>query len=132
MSPSGRLRPTRPTVARVALGFGVLLLTAFVYVVLAHGANGGNVVAIMIAVVLLIAAGNLLYGRHSTGAKALARTRDAQEAHDRAADLAADARRATAAADRRGERYCPMDPAVHDAPAVHDDAHDRARTPPSR
>jgi hypothetical protein len=98
------------TLTRLALGFGFLFLTAFVYVVLAHGANGGNIVGIIVAVVLLIAAGNLLYGRSSPGARALARTRDAQEAHDRAADLAAQARRATADADRRGERYCPMDP----------------------
>ncbi len=110
-SPARFARPTRPTLTRVLLGLGVLLLTAFVYVVLAHGANGGNVVGIVVAVIVLIAAGNLLYGRSSPGAKAHARTRDAQAAHDRAADLAADARRATAAADRRGERYCPMDPA---------------------
>ena len=105
-----RTRHSRITLTRVALALGFLVLTAFVYVVLAHGANGGNIVGIVVAVVLLIAAGNLLYGRSSPGAKALARTRDAQESHDRAADLAAEARRATTAADRRGERYCPMDP----------------------
>jgi hypothetical protein len=126
MSP-GRTRFTRPTPTRILLGLGVLFLTAFVYVVLAHGANGGNIVGIVVAVVVLIAAGNLLYGRSSPGAKALARTRDAQEAHDRAADLAAEARRATAAADRRGERYCPLDPGqVHD----HDNDHDPAHAPP--
>lgn len=103
-------RHSRLTWTRVALALGFLVLTAFVYVVLAHGANGGNIVGIVVAVVVLIAAGNLLYGRSSPGAKALARTRDAQEAHDRAADLAASARRAATAADRRGERYCPMDP----------------------
>ena len=103
-------RHSRLTLTRIALALGFLVLTAFVYVVLAHGANGGNIVGIVVAVVVLIAAGNLLYGRSSPGAKALARTRDAQEARDRAADLAAEARRATTAADRRGERYCPMDP----------------------
>jgi hypothetical protein len=103
-------RLSRPTPARLALGLGVLVLTAFVYVVLAHGANGGNIVGIVAAVVLLVAAGNLLYGRSSPGARAQARTRDAQEAHDRAADLAAEARRTTREADRRGERFCPMDP----------------------
>ena len=103
-------RRSRLTLTRIALALGFLVLTAFVYVVLAHGANGGNIVGIVVAVVLLIAAGNLLYGRSSPGAKALARTRDAQEARDRAADLAAEARRATTAAERRGERSCPMDP----------------------
>jgi hypothetical protein len=101
---------SRLTLTRLALGLGFLILTAFVYVVLAHGANGGNIVGIAVAVVVLIAAGNLLYGRNSPGAKAKARTRDAQEAHDRAADVAAGARRASAEAARHGERYCPMDP----------------------
>jgi hypothetical protein len=111
-----RHRLNRLTLTRLALGLGFLLLTAFVYVVLAHGANGGNVVGIIVAVVVLIAAGNLLYGRSAPGARALARTRDAQEAHDRAAAVAADARRATADADRRGERYCPMDPGTDPGP----------------
>ncbi len=106
-------RHSRLTLTRVLLALGFLVLTAFVYVVLAHGANGGNIVGIVVAVVVLIAAGNLLYGRSAPGARALARTRQAQEAHDRAADLAAESRRATTAADRRGERYCPMDPGPH-------------------
>jgi peptidoglycan/LPS O-acetylase OafA/YrhL len=109
MSTRGHPRP-RLTLTRLALGFGFLVLTAFVYVVLAHGANGGNIVGIVVAVVVLIAAGNLLYGRNSPGAKAKARTRDAQQAHDRAAGVAAGARRASAEAARHGERYCPMDP----------------------
>jgi len=67
------------------------------------------VVAAVIAA--LVAAGNLLYGRHSHGAAAMNRVRAAQEAHDRAADAAAEARRAVAEAERRGERYCPLDPA---------------------
>ena len=37
--------------------------------------------------------------------------RPAQEAHDQAADRAAEARRGVAEAARRGERYCPLDPA---------------------
>ena len=53
----------------------------------------------------------LLYGRHSHGKKAVDRVRPAQEAQNRAADLAAEARRAVAEAERRGERYCPLDPA---------------------
>jgi hypothetical protein len=114
------------SLTRVALALGFVFLTAFVYVVLAHGANGGNVVGIIAAVVLLIAAGNLLYGRHSPGAKAQARVRDAQAAHDRAADLHAQSRRATAEANRRGERYCPMDPS-----AVEPGAMDPSRPPPT-
>ena len=64
-----------------------------------------------IAIAALVAGGNLLYGRHSHGAAAVERDRPAQEAHDRAADAAAEARRAVAEAERRGERYCPLDPA---------------------
>jgi hypothetical protein len=121
-SPTGTARTAQPrhsrlTLTRVALALGFLVLTAFVYVVLAHGANGGNIVGIVVAVVVLIAAGNLMYGRSSPGAKAQARTREAQEAHDHAADLAAEARRATTAADRRGERYCPMEPGQDPAQA---------------
>ena len=71
-------------------------------------------IIVVVAMAALIGAGNLLYGRRSHGAAAQARVRPAQEAHDRAADLAADARRATAEAARRGERYCPLDPAHRD------------------
>jgi hypothetical protein len=41
----------------------------------------------------------------------MSRVRPAQEAHDQAADRAAEARRGVAEAARRGERYCPLDPA---------------------
>ena len=64
-----------------------------------------------LTIAVLIAAGSLLYGRDSHGAKAVERDRPAQEALDRAADLAAERRRATAEAAKRGERYCPLDPA---------------------
>ena len=84
---------------RIALVAGIAVLAVFV-VISAFALHAG-----------LIACGNLLYGRRSRYARAQARTRPAQEAHDRAADLAADARRAAAEADRRGERYCPLDPA---------------------
>ena len=70
-----------------------------------------------LAMAVLVGAGNLLYGRHSHGAAAVARIRPAQEAHDRAADVAAEARRAVAEAARRGERYCPLDPPTDDAAA---------------
>jgi hypothetical protein len=76
------------TLRRIALAVGILLLTAFVYVVLAHGHDGGNAFIVVIAVVLLVAAGNLLYGRHSHGAAAQARIRPAQEARNRAIDEA--------------------------------------------
>ena len=78
---------------------------------LAGHAGAGAAVVAFIAIAALVGAGNLLYGRHSHGAKALARIRPAQEAHDRAADVAAEARRAVAEAERRGERFCPLDPA---------------------
>ncbi|HSZ37422.1 MAG TPA: hypothetical protein VK773_10060, partial [Acidimicrobiales bacterium] len=60
---------------------------------------------------LLVVAGSRLYGRQSRYGVIAARKRPAQDAHDRAADVAADARRATAEAAKRGERYCPLDPA---------------------
>ena len=78
--------------------------------VLAGHAGAGAAVVAFIAIVALVGAGNALYGRNSHGAKALARTRPAQEAQDRAADVAAEAR-----GRRRGrapgERFCPLDPA---------------------
>ena len=64
-----------------------------------------------LTIAVLIAAGSLLYGRDSHGASAVERNRPAQEAADRAAALATEARRATAEAAKRGERYCPLDPA---------------------
>ncbi len=77
------------------------------------GATTGAFVAI--ALVGLIAAGSMLYGRNSRYGAVAARNKAAQEAHDRAADLAADARRAAAEAAHRGERFCPMDPALASA-----------------
>ncbi len=65
-------------------------------------------VAVVLVIAGLVACGNLLYGRHSHGAAAQARIRPAQDAQDRAAAVAADARRAVAEAERRGERYCPL------------------------
>ena len=75
-----------------------------------QGGAGAAIVA-FIAIAALVGAGNALYGRHSHGKKAVDRVRPAQEAQNRAADLAAEARRAVAEAERRGERYCPLDPA---------------------
>ena len=98
------------TSTRIALTVGIVILALFA-VVAVFAAHAGLVVVAFAAVVVLIAAGNLLYGRHSHGAAAQARIQAAQEAHDRAADQAAEARRAVAEAARRGERYCPLDPA---------------------
>jgi hypothetical protein len=100
---------------RVALVAGIAVLAVFV-VIAAFAAHAGPVVLAFAAVAGLVACGNLLYGRRSHYARAQARVRPAQQAQDRAADLAADARRATTEADRRGERYCPLDPAHPPAP----------------
>ena len=97
------------TATRVALVAGIAFLGAFVIVV-AFGHHAGPRGAGRGMLAVLVGCGNLLYGRHSHGAAAQARVRPAQEAHDRAADVAAEARRATAEAARRGERYCPLDP----------------------
>ncbi len=101
------------TLTRIAVATGIALLTAFAVIVVVAGKSGaGAAVVALVAIAALVAAGNLLYGRHSHGAAAQARIRPAQEAADRAADLAAETRRATAEAARRGERFCPLDPAA--------------------
>ena len=101
--------------SRIAIAVAIALLTAFAAIVIAKGQGGaGAAVVAFLAIAALVAGGNALYGRHSHGKKAVDRVRPAQEAHDRAADLAAEARRAVAEAERRGERYCPLDPAHRD------------------
>lgn len=104
------------TFTRIAVAAGIALLTLFVIVVYVGGPYGIRTgILVLVTMAALIGAGNLLYGRRSHYAAAQARTRPAQEAHDRAADRAAEARRATAEAARRGERYCPLDPAQREA-----------------
>jgi hypothetical protein len=104
------------TLRRIALAAGIILLTAFVFVVLAHGHDGSNALVVVLAVVLLVAAGNLLYGRHSHGAAAQARIRPAQEAHDRAIDEARQRQaQARAQAEHAGRPPGPEDDAAHDA-----------------
>lgn len=104
------------TWTRIAIAIGIALLTVFAVIVIAAGhAGAGAAVVAFIAIAALVGAGNALYGRHSHGKKAVDRVRPAQEAQNRAADLAAEARRAVAEAERRGERYCPLDPAHHAA-----------------
>jgi hypothetical protein len=98
--------------SRIAIAIGIALLAVFVIAVVTEGhAGAGAAVVAFIAIAVLVGAGNALYGRHSHGKKAMDRVRVAQEAHDAAADLAAESRRAVAEAERRGERYCPLDPA---------------------
>lgn len=99
------------SLTRIATYFGAVLLAAFALIVLLYGAyrTGPGLVAAL-ALVLLIVAGSKLHGRRSRYAAIAARKRPAQDAHNRAADLAADARRATAEAAKHGERYCPLDP----------------------
>ena len=100
--------------SRIAIALAILFVTAFAVVVIAEGQGGaGAAVVAFIAIAALVGAGNALYGRHSHGKKAVDRVRPAQEAQNRAADLAAETRRAVAEAERRGERYCPLDPAHH-------------------
>jgi hypothetical protein len=100
------------TFTRIVTSLGITLLVAFAIVVLLAGHSGaGAAIVAVIAIAVLIGAGNLLYGRHSHGAAAVARVRPAQQAQNQAADRAAEARRAVAEANRRGERYCPLDPA---------------------
>jgi hypothetical protein len=90
------------TLRRILLMAGIVVLTAFVYIVVAHGHDGGNALIMVLALIVLIAAGNVLYGRHSPGAVAQARTRPVQEAQNRAIDEARrrEAEEAQAEADR--------------------------------
>jgi hypothetical protein len=76
------------TFTRIALRAGIVLIVAFMIVV-AIGIHGAvSPVIALAALAGLIACGNLLYGKHSHGATAKARTRPAQEAQNRAIDEA--------------------------------------------
>jgi len=98
--------------SRIAIATGIALGAIFVLAVVTEGhAGAGAAVVAFIAIAVLVGAGNLLYGRHSHGKKAMDRVRAEQEAQNQAADRAAEARRSVAEAERRGERYCPLDPA---------------------
>jgi hypothetical protein len=116
------------TATRVALAAGILFLAVFV-VIMAFALHAGIPVLALIALFGLVACGNLLYGRRSHYARITQRKRPAQQAHDHAADLAADARRAAAEAAKRGERFCPLDPAQAAANG-HAPAPRRAAPPP--
>jgi hypothetical protein len=68
------------SVTRIAITAGIALLTAFVVVVILAGPPGlGAAVGAAFAIVVLIAAGNLLYGRNSHYAAAQARMRPPAE-----------------------------------------------------
>ena len=89
------------TFTRIAVAAGIALLTLFVVVIVIAGPYGlGSVVGAVVAIVLLIAAGNLLYGRRSHYAAAQARVRPAHEAHYRAIDEAREQDRNEAQAPR--------------------------------
>jgi hypothetical protein len=73
---------------RFALAAGVVVVVAFMLLV-AIGIHGAlTPVIAIVALVGLIACGNLLYGKNSHGAAATARKRPAQEAQNRAIDEA--------------------------------------------
>jgi hypothetical protein len=116
------------SLTRIATYFGALLLAAFVVIVLAYGEYGSGAIVAVVVLALLIAGGSNLYGRRSRYGAIAARKRPAQEAHNRAADLAAEARRAAAEAAKEGERYCPLDPA-RDADHVASNGHASAARP---
>jgi type VI protein secretion system component VasK len=89
---------------RIVLGIGVVFVVAFMLVV-AIGLHGAlTPVIAVVALVGLIACGNLLYGKNSHGAAATARKRPAQEAQNRAIDEAQErARHQRQQARRTGE-----------------------------
>jgi hypothetical protein len=89
---------------RIALGFGVVVLVAFMLVVAVGIHNGLTPVIAVVALVGLIACGNLLYGKHSHGAAATARVRPAQQAQNRAIDEAQARARLERADSRRRRR----------------------------
>jgi hypothetical protein len=94
------------TAPKLAVAAGIALLAGFLYILiiaLSKYAGGTslnpflNGVLVIVAMAVLIGAGSLTYGKNSHYARAQARIRPAQEAHNLAADEAATARRAEAA-----------------------------------
>jgi flagellar motor component MotA len=76
------------TFTRFALGAGVVLVLAFVVLMAVAVGGAFTPVVAIAALLILIGGGNLLYGRHSHGAAAVARVRPAPEAQNRAIDEA--------------------------------------------
>jgi hypothetical protein len=76
------------TMSRVALAGGVLVVAALIALVVIGFHDALTPLVTIVALVVLIGGGNLLYGKNSHGAMAQARTRPAQEAQNRAIDEA--------------------------------------------
>ena len=75
----------RLTLSRILVGLGILFITAFLLALVLAGGSAGNgensifvVVLVVLALALLIGAGNLTYGRNSHYAKAWDRIRPAR------------------------------------------------------
>jgi hypothetical protein len=93
---------------RIALSAGVVLVVAFMLVV-AIGIHGAMTPVIaVLALFGLVACGNLLYGKNSHGAAAVARSRPAQEAQNRAIDEAQLQARRERERERERERSRPQ------------------------
>jgi hypothetical protein len=92
------------TLTRIALMAGTFLVAGFIVVVLVGAHRGATPVVALVALVVLIGVGNLLYGKNSHGAMAKARDRPAQEAQNRAIDRAHLARRQARLEARREAR----------------------------
>jgi hypothetical protein len=73
---------------RIAVRVGILLVVAFMILVALAIHTAATPFIAALALVGLIACGNLLYGKNSHGAMAKARTRPAQQAQNRAIDEA--------------------------------------------
>ena len=105
---------------RFALGVGVVVVAAFILAVAIGAHSALTPVIAIVALVGLIACGNLLYGKHSHGAAATARVRPAQEAQNRAIDEAQERAR-TEREQARQQRVQARDRARHQ----------RAQAPPA-
>jgi hypothetical protein len=81
------------TFTRITLMAGTLLVAGFFVVVMVGAHRDATPVVALVALVVLIGVGNLLYGKNSHGAMAKDRVRAAQDAQDRAIDEAHAARR---------------------------------------
>jgi hypothetical protein len=81
------------TITRIALMAGTVLVAGFMVVVMVGAHRDATPVVALVALVVLIGMGNLLYGKNSHGAMAKDRVRAVQEAQNRAIDEAHAARR---------------------------------------
>jgi hypothetical protein len=74
--------------SRLLLIGGIVVLAALVVLVVVGVPGAITPLVALGALVFLIGGGNILYGKNSHGAQAVARVRPAQEAHNRAIDQA--------------------------------------------